>query len=314
MDDGGARRPPPPADGTEVTAAKWDRYLEAASAGDGSGAVCREHWAHHPTVAAFIDSVGGGPLAQWIAQQLPPTCRTVLSVGAGTAECELPLLAAGRFERLVAVDVSEGGIAAGRALADDLGVGDRVEFIVGAFDVRLLERLAPELDGVLFLDALHHLDGVDGVLSAVAEHVAAGGAVVGDEYVGPNRFGFRGQAVEIAKFAYTQIDPAVRSSWPELPLPDPQAVALDDPSEAVDAESILPALRRHFADLTVVPIGGAIAYPVWNGLDHDALYETEAGERAVEELLALDHRLTAAGVVEPYFCRFVGRQSQLTTG
>jgi len=291
-----------------VTGAKWDRHLAAAAAGDATGAIGREHWAHHPTVVAFIASIGGGSREQWIADQLPSRCRTVLSIGAGTAECELSLLAAGRFERLVAVDVSEGSITAGRALADDLGVRDRVEFVVGAFDVRLLERLAPELDGVLFIDALHHLDGVDPILSAVAAHLAGGGVVVGDEYVGPNRFDFGGQAVEIAKFAYTQIDPAVRSPWPELPLPDPQAVALDDPSEAVDAEAILPALRTHFADLTVVPIGGAIAYPVWNGLDHDALFETEAGERAVEELLALDHRLTSAGVVEPYFCRFVGRQ------
>lgn len=232
----------------------------------------------------------------------------MLSVGAGTAEGELSLLAAGRFERLVTIDVSAACVAASWELAEELGVLDRTELLLGTFEPDVLERLAPELDGVVFLDALHHLDHVDAVLSEVSVHLADGGVVVGDEYVGPNRFAFGGQATEIARFFYTQLDPVVRSPWPELPLPDPHAVALDDPSEAVDAESILPALRRHFADLTLVPIGGAIAYPVWNGLDHDAIYETEAGVRAVTQLLELDHRLTSAGVVEPYFCRFVGRQ------
>lgn len=303
------RRPPLAGYDSEAVAAKWDRYLEAAKVGKGTGSILRQHWAHHPMVQASINSVGGGPLEHWLAEQLPPDCRTVLSIGAGTARIELSMLASRKFERLVTIDVSPESVANSQEFAEELGMSDRVELLVGEFNGDLLQSLASDLDAVVFLDSLHHLPKVDSVLSEISEHLGGGGVVLGDEYVGPNRFSFEGQGVEIAKYFYKLLDEDVRSPWPELPLPDPSAVAIDDPSEAIDSESILPALRRHFPDHTILPIGGGVAYPLWGGLDHDAIFETEAGGRTVGEILALDHRLTSAGIIEPYFCRFVGRQT-----
>ena len=47
--------------------------------------------------------------------------------------------------------------------------------------------------------------------------------------------------------------------------------------------------------------GGALAYTLWWGLNHDALFETEVGWDFVEVLLQFDQALTHTGVIDDYF-------------
>lgn len=299
-----------------VAGEKWDRYIEALSGAEVDNALKRAEWQHHPRVSAHVNHLCGGSLDSWIIRHLPDGCRTVLSVGAGTASREITLLADGHFEQLVLVDVSSVGLAKCRDLARELGVEERVVLVEGGYSAALLasisERCNDQLDAVLFLSSLHHLDDVPRVLVDVRDRLSNIGVVVGNEYVGPNRFAFDSRVRALADASYRWFDPLLRGPWPSLPTPDPVDVARDDPSEAVDSASILEALRKTFPQHRIVTLGGALAYPVWFGLNHDALHDTEEGHRAVDELLRTDRRLTRSGMIPTYFCRFVGYKRQVS--
>ena len=92
----------------------------------------------------------------------------------------------------------------------------------------------------------------------------------------------------------------LRCQWPELPLPDPEAVAAADPTEAVESDRILESMGK-FSDCRTVLFGGALPYIIWHGLNHDALWDTGRGRELVDVLLELDWALTQSQKLPSYF-------------
>lgn len=300
-----ATRPRPPGQpdaGETRTGQKWDR--ESSLLADPSEeAARRRYWTHHPVVRDWVNRRGGGHPSDWLAANLPSPARTVVSIGAGVARTELDLLAGGAMARLVLFDPSEGSLEAAVATALELGVADRVTAVPTAFAPEMLAELA-DVDAVLFISSLHHFDRVDELLAELRDRLMPGTRILADEYVGPNRFDFPATDRRAAAVAYQAIPESLRCQWPTLPAPDPLAVAQDDPSEAVDSAQILTALGRTFdATTRIWPIGGALAYQIWHGLDYGAVFETRAGAQFVRDLLAQDEFLTDAGSLPPYFAR-----------
>ena len=64
---------------------------------------------------------------------------------------------------------------------------------------------------------------------------------------------------------------------------------------------IVETLERYFGDVQVAPMGGALAYPLWAGLNHDYVFEDREGVRFVETLVDLDQALTESGRLPTYF-------------
>ena len=131
------------------------------------------------------------------------------------------------------------------------------------------------------------------------------------EYVGPNRFAFPPAETLLARRIYRTVHPLLRQPWPELPLPDPAAVAAVDPTEAVHSEEIIPSLKRMFEHVEVTPMGGPVIYPIWGGLHHDRLFETEPGMDLVASLLEIDAAMVGSGKLAPYFALIVASNSPL---
>ena len=151
------------------------------------------------------------------------------------------------------------------------------------------------------MGSLHHVAELDDVLKATSRSLEPNGVLVAYEYVGPDRFATGPVERRIAQQLYRSLDPRLKSVHAELPLPDPQAVIAADPTEAVHSSDILDTLARHFDDVAVVHHGGALAYTLWWGLNHDALFETEEGWDFVQVLLQFDQALTQTGVIADYF-------------
>ena len=86
-------------------------------------------------------------------RHLPPAGR-LLEIGFGTGAYTFPL--ASRGYRITAVDLAEGLVARCKAKADELGLGDRIDFRAG--DARTLEGIPRgEFDAVLLMGPLYHL-------------------------------------------------------------------------------------------------------------------------------------------------------------
>ena len=258
--------------------------------------------AGYPVVQAHHERERGGrSIESWVAEVALGGTRMDcgVGIGAGTGSLELSLVASDSVHRFDLLDVSPGALDLARTTAQTLGIAERVSTFntdVGSFD--LGQR---RYDLATCMGSLHHVAELDDVLQATSRSLAPNGVLVAYEYVGPDRFATGPVERRIAQQLYRSLDSGLKSPHPELPLPDPQAVIEADPTEAVHSSEILASLARHFEDVTVAHHGGALAYTLWWGLNHDALFETEVGWDFVEVLLQFDQALTHTGVIDDYF-------------
>jgi O-antigen biosynthesis protein len=289
-----------PNDDLARAADHWDAYVDRYLV-DGKN-TNRAEWLAHPTVKQYHRRARGDrSIETWVTDVALagiPRERGV-GIGAGTGSLELGLLEAGSVGRFDLVDVSSGALDRALQTAEELNVRDRVTTVTGDIDVYDLGEC--QYDVATCMDSLHHLDELDTVLASVARALVPGGALVAYEYVGPDRFATGPAEREIARRLYRALDPSLRSGSEDLLLPDPVAVIAADPTEAVHSSEILSTLRHYFSEVSVVHHGGALAYTLWWGLAHDALYETKVGWEFVDVLLEMDQALTRSGVIDDYF-------------
>ncbi len=283
-----------------ATADYWDAYVERHVV-EGTN-TNRAEWLSHPLVQAHHATARGErSIESWVAEVAlagRPRARGV-GVGAGTGSLELGLVASTTVDRFDLLDVSSGSLELARTTAAELGIAEQIETVTG--DISEFDLGRGRYDIATCMGSLHHVDRLDSVLAAVSESLADDGVLIASEYVGPDRFATGPVERGLAQQLYRAIDPALRSPNPDLPLPDPQAVIAADPTEAIHSSEILSTLDRHFDEVSVVHHGGALAYTLWWGLNHDALHETTEGWGFVDVLLQADLALTRSGVLDDYF-------------
>ncbi len=90
---------------------------------------------------------------RYLDRHLPP-CGRLLEIGSGTGAYTFPL--ARRGYRITAIDLADELVTRCQAKADELGLGDRIDFRVG--DARDLSSIpGSEFDAVLLMGPLYHL-------------------------------------------------------------------------------------------------------------------------------------------------------------
>jgi len=228
-----------------------------------------------------------------------------LSVGAGHATEEIAMLAAGEVAHFELWDFSAAAAGEGRRAARAAGVADgRLDYRVGD-GFAALDRPAGPYDLVFWRHSLHHMPDTRKALEWTRRRLAEGGVALVYEYVGPNRLqwtpamlravnAFRAQMPQ----AYFRRPPHARAwitllrrlrlaalgrwfpaAWrarigrtlarefPRRVAPaDPLGLMRLDPTEAIDAENILPALREIFPGARVKALGGALFHPGLEGI------------------------------------------------
>jgi methionine biosynthesis protein MetW len=286
----------------------WDGY--ALHYCGPAGTTNRAEWHAHPRVEAFHNELRGGrTLREWFDANVAAGRRfeRAIGIGCGAAPFELSLVTDGLVGHLDLVDLSPVFIEQARAGAAARGVADRVTATVG--DGSLVESEGA-YDLVLFISSLHHAVDVPGTLARVRQAMRPGAQLFANEYVGPSRFAFPSGDVAIVDTVYRLLDDRARTQT-RLPLPDPLEVERADPTEAASSELLVPALRRAFRSVTVLPMWGGLLYPVWFGLDYDYVY-TDAGSQLVGRLLDLDAALGRAGLLPSYFATLVASDVEVT--
>jgi SAM-dependent methyltransferase len=296
--------------GTDLAAARAAAVWGAAAmrrAGDDAGAERdrRREWNTHPVVASWIDRRTGGPFLQWVRNAVTPVGGTMVSFGCGAAGLEIALLESGAISHLVLVDVAEEALTVARATADAAEVTDRITFIAEAISLELVRAYASTSDVVYICDALHHFADPTAILATIADALRPGGILIGRDYVGPTHFAFDAETIAHAQQLYATLPAQLRSPWPELPVPDPAAVAAFDPTEAVASASIRSALVAAFPEVAITEVGGALAHLVWYGVDHDAMFEHPDADPVIEAICARDGDLTNRGIIPSAFIRFL---------
>lgn len=284
------------------TASYWDEYVSQPE-------LNQAEWMAHPLVQEHFNRVRGGlTLEDWFINKYlaGKSVRRALGIGAGVASFELYLMHRGLVEAYDLYDVSSVALARAEETARAYGVADRVRFYCQ--DLSQLELPAASYDLVTFISSLHHVTHMESTLHQMYNALVPGGLLFANEYIGPDRFAFPEVDCQVAQRLYRILDPALRSPWPELPLPNPQDVINADPTEAVHSSDIVAVLSRVFDTLEITPLKNALTFIIWWGLNHKALFETEQGFDLVRHILDIEAALITTGRLPNYFSYLAARK------
>lgn len=210
---------------------------------------------------------------------------------------KLDLLKLGVVDHFDLYDLSQACLDAAEARAMELGVGDRIS--VHCEDFFGVDDGAYDL--ALFMSSLHHAMNVPSMVRQAHSLLKPGGILFADEYIGPARFAYPDDHLQIPRALYNVLAKPLRAEAAELPLPTPEEVELADPTESVQPQLIVESLRSTFNHVDVTPLFGALPFMIWWGLNHDALFDMPEGIELVRLILRLDEALYEARVLPSYF-------------
>ncbi|MEZ5963554.1 MAG: class I SAM-dependent methyltransferase [Planctomycetota bacterium] len=287
----------------ERTAGFWD-VMHAADGGD------RENYLNHPLVAAYTSLRASGTIVPHldvviaeIRARTPPGAR-ILSPGCGSGRKEAALARALPDRFVVAGDIAEAALQQGREHAAREGLRN-IEFVVQDFnDIHLEPR---SLAAIVGMGALHHIENLEQFWAETRRALQPGGVVMGQEYIGPNRFQWTDAQVEEGDRVLRDIVPAehkvVHARVVRTPV---EEIVSYDPSEAVRSIELLPTLREAGFELAgYASAGGALLQPVLNKQIHTFDPRNWQHNLVLSRLFAEEDALMAAGRLGDDFCMFV---------
>jgi len=196
---------------------------------------------HEAVVRRYINaSISGSPDCwpiDWLRPRFPSCFSSALSLGCGDGPLERDLIAKGICSSILGIDISLGALELARAKAAAQGLIG-IEYRQG--DLNALD-LTGKFDAAFFHQSLHHVDNLDGCLSATASALRPGGLLYLDEYVGPSRKEWTPASLAEASRLFLSLPAAVRRRRTiEAPIDR------RDPTEAVRSSEILAAVERYF--------------------------------------------------------------------
>jgi hypothetical protein len=143
---------------------------------------------------------------------------------------------------------------------------------------------------------------VDAAIAWSRRVLKTGGVFLMDDYVGPSRFRWGRQEMELAT-RVRQILPDRYLKDPYHPdrsevliprkirRPSPLLMNLTDPSEAVQSDRIIEGVVRHFPNAEIIPTGGAVYHLALPEMIHN-IDENDEYDRAILDLILLIDELS----------------------
>ncbi|MGB5343105.1 MAG: class I SAM-dependent methyltransferase, partial [Thermoanaerobaculia bacterium] len=178
---------------------------------------------------------------------------------------------------------------------------------------------APPYDAVIMDSALHHMEGLEAFLAKTADSLEPDGYLFLNEYVGPNRFDLSQREKDLVRACFTLIPERYRRSLQpedegrvltEPWIPDPEAVAMEDPSESVRSRDIPAALLGSFEILELHKAGGTLLHFVLQSIAGHFREEDPASMVVLRQLFAIEEGLIEIGELDIHFVLVVARPKQ----
>jgi SAM-dependent methyltransferase len=272
-------------------------------------------WTASPTVRRYLHRlVSGRPDCDWLTwvewKHLPHTVDRALVLGCGSGWLERVLVERGRFRSITACDFAPETVDRARRLAAEKGIE--------SIDYRVLDLEREALGGpygaIIANDVLHHITDLEGVARRIHDALAPGGKLIFNEYVGPNRFQYTSERIDLINRYFRLLPDDLRRVqqgrhvlWRRTRQSAAQVIR-DDPTEAVRSEDVLPVFRAAFDVEKEYPYGGGLLNPLLFEVIANFRESDPAHVRLLETLCAAEERLSASGGLDPDFYVFVGRR------
>jgi len=238
-----------------------------------------------------------------IARRSRPGAR-ILSVGCGAAVKERAICAALPDREIVGIDIAAEALARTRIEAERDGLHN-LELRRGDFND--LDLKPDSFDIILGLGAIHHIEQLEAFWRQCRLALRPGGAILAQEYVGPNRFQWTDAQVEHGNRALRTLVPSAHQvhhrSIASVPL---ETIIEIDPSEAVRAADIIPTCRAAGLEIeTYQGCGCGLLQPVLINQAHTFDPRNWDHNHVLFSLFAEEDRLIRAGELGDTYCMFI---------
>ncbi len=270
-------------------------------------------WTASGVVRRYLHTlISGKPDCDWPtfleSRYFPSQVETALVLGSGSGWLERGLAERGKFRRIVAGDFASETIEKARETATDRNLTS-IEYRV--LDLEH-EELGGPYDAIFAHDVLHHITNLEGLYARIHGALAPGGKFFFQEYVGPNRFQYSNERMDVVN-RYLRLLPDELRFHPfwkivlrQKSRVDPDKLAAEDPTEAVRSEEVLPLARRFFRAEAEYPYGGGLLNPLLYELIVNFDENDESHNSLLQILCDAEDRLIRAGLIEPDFWIFAG--------
>ena len=240
----------------------------------------------------------------------------MLNVGCGDGQLDRHLLQLNAAERLDSIDISAKRIEEARRIANEQGLS-RIQYHVQNAESAAFP--SPPYGAVIMDSALHHMEDLEAFLSKTAASLEPNGYLFLNEYVGPNRFDLSRREKDLVRACFTLIPERYRRSLQkgeegrvltEPWIPDPRAVAMEDPSESVRSQDIPSALLGSFEILEMHKAGGTLLHFVLHSIAGHFREEDPESMVVLRQLFAIEDGLIEIGELDSHFVLVVARPKQ----
>lgn len=217
----------------------------------------------------------------------------LLSIGCGTGKREIEFAKHACFEQVLAIDIAPKTIQEAHETAKALNLKN-CTFAVA--DVYKESFESSKFDVVLFHSSLHHFSQIDKLLTRIRKTLKPDGLLIINEYVGANRFQYdKARMNRVAKVYQTVIPEKFKkrkfsnSIKKRVYFPGLLRMVIADPSEAVEANSILSILSKQFTLLEQKNYGGNLLTFALKDIAHN--FNTDDATPVLQKLFALEDEL-----------------------
>ena len=272
-----------------------------------------DNFLSHPLVSAYVSIRAFGSItahldafAVAVRERTRPGAR-VLSVGCGPAGKERALARMLPDRQFEGMDLAGEVLDGARAEIAAEGLSN-LELWRGDFNAATLPP--SRYEAVLGMGAFHHVEALEPFWEQVRLSLVPGGWVLAQEYVGPSRFQWTETQMALGTRALETLVPErLRPHHSRIERIPPEAIAAEDPSEAVRSDEILPTLEKAGFEITaLVGAGGSLLQPV---LMHQIdAYDPRSWEdnHVLADLFREEDRALRSGELRDDFAMFVARK------
>lgn len=270
------------------------------------------YWMAHPRVRDRInvlisgraDCDAYGRLAELLRERgvtVPIPCSA--SLGCGFGALERDLAARGMIAQMDAYDIADGAIAEARRQAQEKGLSN-VRYHVADLDQEALPR--GRFDVIFAHQSVHHVENLEKLCVTVSRALRPAGLFHLHEFVGPTRFQWTGNQLDLVNAWLDSLPERLRSlpsgePKPPVTRPTVEAMIEADPSEAIRSSDIMRVVRDHFDVVEERPIGGALLHLGLGDIAQNFRCDDDGDRAALDRFFAMEDEAMADGRVASDF-------------
>lgn len=261
------------------------------------------NWMAHTSVLMYLNERATGDpardwLSSWAHRYFAGHDLRVLVLGCGEGWLERALAQWPFVAKIDAVDFAEDAVSRAREAAKGIA---KIEYGVVDLNRDLLPR---DTYGVVVAHSvLHHVENLEHAFDQIEGTMRTEATLVVNEYVGPDRFQYSDDVLEIMNALLQCFRPDQRRTRPTL-----EEMIANDPTEAVRASELPRFLAQRFDVLEQKNLGGTILQHLLYDIVQDYRFEVPRERGLIEMLCTIEAMLIDRQRIPSDFALFAARK------